>query len=304
MIAAPGSCDDDGMFGVPESRTWWANVPGGVELLAALPDIVAACSERWQITVGEPFTDGVVSLVLPATRRDGSEAVLKVPFPDVESRHEPDGLAFWDGRGAARLLARDGEGGAFLVERLRPGTPLLERPDEEATNVIADVVAALHRRPSAEHPFALLTEVAAAWAVTIPRRWERLQRPFERELVDEAVAICLAAGDGGEPVVLHQDLHAGNVLRDGSGWRAIDPKPLLGDAAFDLASALRDRRPLPADEVDAVVRRRLDTFVRALGYERDRMRRWGIAHALAWGVDEDGVDDAMVACARALLRAG
>lgn len=290
------------MAGIPDSRSWWADVPGGAELLAALPGIVAACCERWEITVGEPFADGVVSLVLPATRRDGSEAVLKVPFPDVESRHEPDGLAFWEGRGAVRLIARDGAGGAFLVERLRPGTSLLERPEREAASVIAGIVAALHRPPPPAHPFALLTEVAAAWAVDVPRRWEALRRPFERELVDQAVAACLA-GNEVDPVVLHQDLHAGNVLRDGGGWRAIDPKPLVGDPAFDLASALRDRRPLPAGEADAVVRRRLDTLSRALGYDRDRMRRWGIAHALAWGVGDDGVDDAMVACARALLRA-
>jgi streptomycin 6-kinase len=293
------------MAGVPESRSWWAGAPGGVELLAALPNIVTGCCERWDVTVGEPFTDGVVSLVLPAARRDGSEAVLKVPFPDVESRHEPDALAFWGGCGAARLLARNGEGGAFLVERLRPGTPLLERPDEEATSVIAGVAAALHRPAPATHPFALLTEVAARWAAEIPRRFEALREPFERELVDEAVAACLAGG-AADAVVLHQDLHAGNVLRDGDGWRAIDPKPLVGDPAFDLASALRDRRPLPEDggEAEAVVRRRLDIFARALGYDRDRMRRWGIAHALAWGIGDDGVDEAMVACARALLRAG
>jgi hypothetical protein len=33
------------------------------------------------------------------------------------------------------------------------------------------------------------------------------------------------------------------------------------------------------------------------------MRGWGIAHALAWGLDDDGIDDAGLACAQWLSEA-
>jgi streptomycin 6-kinase len=42
------------------------------------------------------------------------------------------------------------------------------------------------------------------------------------------------------------------------------------------------------------VGRRLDRLSADLGLDRERMRGWGIAHALAWGSGEDD----MVACAR------
>jgi streptomycin 6-kinase len=105
-------------------------------------------------------------------------------------------------------------------------------------------------------------------------------------------------------VLLHQDLHGGNVLRAERGWLAVDPKPLVGDAAFDAASYLRDRRWLLGGNDDLRrVRRRLDLLAERTGLDRERMRRWGIAHALAWGHGPDGWDAAMVRCAELLHRA-
>jgi streptomycin 6-kinase len=90
-------------------------------------------------------------------------------------------------------------------------------------------------------------------------------------------------------------------------WLAIDPKPLVGEREFDAASLLRDRRqqlvkdPRPQRRV----RRRLDQLAADLDLDRERMRGWGIAHALAWGVSGDGkVEADMVACARWLSDLG
>ena len=76
----------------------------------------------------------------------------------------------------------------------------------------------------------------------------------------------------------------GDVLRAGAEWKAIDPKPLVGERAFDLASLLRDRRPV----TDArIVRRRLDLLTDLLDVDRERARGWGIVHALAWGIEDE-----------------
>ena len=96
----------------------------------------------------------------------------------------------------------------------------------------------------------------------------------------------------GEQVVLHQDLHGGNVLRaERSPWLAIDPKPLVGEREFDLASLIRDTR----ERIDErLVRRRLDLLSELLGLDRERMRCWALVHALAWGVEGDQADAEMI----------
>jgi len=107
--------------------------------------------------------------------------------------------------------------------------------------------------------------------------------------------------------VLHQDLHGGNILRARrEPWLAIDPKPLVGEREFDTASFLRDRRweLRNTPQASMTVRRRLDVLAGELELDRGRMRGWGIAHALAWGMSGKPEQDRdMVNCARWLAAA-
>lgn len=293
---------------IPAALGWWRGEPGGAEWLERLPGLVAECAEEWALKLGSPFEDAHISLVVDVFLPDGTPAVLKLNFPSAESEHEADALSHWAGEGAVRLLAHDAERRALLVERCEPGTQLWAVEDEAEANMIAaEVLRRLWRPPPPEHRFRLLADEAARWAEELPRDWKGLGGPFEREILEEAVAACRELGaEQGEPVVLHQDFHGGNVLRDGErGWLAIDPKPLVGEREFDAASLLRDRRwELRNPGAPGRIRRRLDSLVEALELDRERMRRWGIAHALAWGVSGAKVEEDMIACARWLAQAG
>ena len=68
--------------------------------------------------------------------------------------------------------------------------------------------------------------------------------PFERRLIGGAVdAVQELVPTQGELVVVHQDFHGGNVLRaEREPWLAIDPKPLVGERAFDAASLSTNSR--------------------------------------------------------------
>jgi streptomycin 6-kinase len=209
---------------------------------------------------------------------------LKVNFPDEESEHDAHALDRWDGVGAARLLDRDDAARAMLVERLRPGTQLWTVPDDEATEFAAGVLEQLWV-PAGE-PFRRLEDVAAHWAEELPAT------SMDPRLVDEAVSFLREAGPTQrESVLMHQDFHGGNVLLSERGWLAIDPKPLVGEREFDVASLIRDRRPT----TKAAMERRLDYLVDRLDLDRERTRGWAIAHALAWNGDSE-----MVECARLL----
>jgi streptomycin 6-kinase len=293
---------------IPAGLAWWREEPGGVEWLASLPTIVAACAERWSLELGEPFEPAHISLVVPASLPDENQAILKVNFPEPESEHEADALRHWGGLGAVRLLEYDESVRALLVERCVPGSELWSvEDDEEATRIGASVLRRLWRSAPTDTGYRLLGTEAARWAVELPSHWSALGQPFERRLLDEAVAACTELGaDQGPHVVLHQDFHGGNVLRaEREPWLAIDPKPLLGEREFDAASLLRDRRWELGGADDARrLRRRLDVLAEELEVDRERMRRWGIAHALAWGVSRRKLEEDMMQCARLLLGAG
>ena len=233
---------------------------------------------RWALELEEPVNTAH-SLVVPA-----GEAVLKVNFPDEESEFEPLAFERWSGVGAVRVLEKDDELRAYVVERLRPATQLWELTDDEATEIAAGVLEQLWI--PADRPFRRLSDVAARWAEELPTRG------FEPELVDPVVDFLREAGPTQrESVLMHQDLHGGNVLLSARGWLAIDAKPLVGEREFDVASLIRDRRPT----TKAAMERRLAYLVDRLSLDRERTRGWAIAHALAWNGDSE-----MVECARML----
>jgi streptomycin 6-kinase len=286
---------------------WWRDVPGGAAWLDSLPSVVEACAQRWSLRVGPPFEGQNVSHVRAVELPDGTPAVLKINAAEVESEHEPDALRLWEGRGAVRLLGHEESVRALLLERCEPGTPLWAIEDDEgATRIAGQALRRIWRPPPDGHPFRSLREEAAWWAEKLPADWEALGGPIERRLIDEAVAACLELGsDQSDEVVLHQDFHGGNVLRaERERWLVIDPKPLVGEPAFDAGSLARDRRwllgrPGHADRV----RRRLDILASELELDRERVRRWGIAHALIWGFSDSKVEEDMVESARILAAA-
>jgi streptomycin 6-kinase len=269
---------------IPDALNWLrASVEGGA-WLDTLPRLVQACTAVWDLRVGEPYATSSVSLALPATRADGSPAVLKIQLPDRESEHEADALARWGGEGAVRLLEWDPELHALLLERCDPGTPLSGEEPERALDVLIGLLPRLWVPAGA--PFRPLAEEAAWWADGLVERWERAGRPFERRLVDAALDMLLVLPDSqGEQVLLHQDLHADNVLRAArQPWLAIDPKPLAGEREFGAAAIVRSFELGPGR---LAVLRRLDRLAAELGLDRERARGWTIAQTVAWSCDSD-----------------
>jgi streptomycin 6-kinase len=270
----------------------WAGEPGRA-WLAALPRLVAELAEEWSLEVGAAFQpSGYTSLALPATRA-GEPCVLKLRFPDEHSAHEAAGLRHFGGTAAVALLAEDPERAALLLERALPGTPLTAEPDDVATRVVAETLRELWSPPAPEHAFPLLREDAA------PRWAAQLALPVvDARLRDEArEALAWLARPAGDEVVLHCDLHAGNVLRaTRRPWLAIDPKPVVGDPAFDLSPVLRDR---PAPDL---VARRFAIVTEVTGLDQARVRGWALVNtveAAAWSYDVGDVasGDSCVAAA-------
>jgi streptomycin 6-kinase len=263
---------------------WAERTEEGRAWLARLPRLLEESVARWSLSVGAPFPYAYASLALPTRLPDGGNAVLKICFPHRESEYEADALRAWDGNGAVRLLAHDRERWALLIERCRPGTPLHREDPERALGVFVDLLPRLWI--PAGPPFRPLAEEAAWWAEGMQASWERTGRPFERRILEAALrALEELAPARAEQVLLHQDLHADNVLRsERERWLVIDPKPLAGEREFGLAPIIRS---FELGHSERAVRRRFDRLTAELGLDRDRARGWALAQTVAWSFDSD-----------------
>jgi streptomycin 6-kinase len=240
--------------------------------------------EVWSLRLSRPYDNSYVSLVLPATRADGTGAVLKVQFPDRESAHEAAALACWDGEGAVRLLEHDADRSALLIERCEPGTHLREL---EPDNALGVMIGLLPRRwKPVPASIGLLADEAAHWLEELPPTYERAGEPFKRTLLDAALdALKSLSVSQGEQVLIHQDLHGDNILRaEREPWLAIDPKPLAGEREFGLAPIIRSYEFGHGREQ---VIGRLDRLCRELNLDRERAQGWALGQTLAWAFAGD-----------------
>ncbi len=203
----------------------------------------------------------------PARLTDGTPAVLKIGMPHMEGEHESQGLRFWNGDPTVRLLAADDRFGAMLLERCEPGTWLRTLPEKEQDVVLAGLLRPLWRAPVDPHPFRPLSEMTAFWSEEAPagdlaregvRLFEQLSRATPQD------------------VLLATDLHAGNVLRSQrEPWLVIDPKPFIGDPAYDATQHLFNCfETLRADPLGRIRR-----FADLLGVDGERVRLWMFARA-------------------------
>ena len=272
-----------------EGRDWTA---------ASASRLLQECVELWGLRIGGRFPSGESSLTHAAITAGGEEAVLKIGMPHRESEHESAALAHWAGNGAVRLLASDPSRHALLLERCIPGTPLSDLDQDAALDVMMGLYPRLWI--PAGGPFRPLAEEAAWWIDYLPRRWESLGRPFEQSLLETAVTeLGELSGSQGEQVLLHQDLHADNVLRaEREAWLVIDPKPLVGEREFGIAALVRGGE---LGHGATEVRHRLNRLTTELGLDRERARGWTLGQTLAWAFDDRGVLQRLVDCARWLI---
>jgi streptomycin 6-kinase len=264
--------------------------------LERLPETVRTLERRWSLTLGAPFDNEEVSCawVAPVACPEGGSAVLKVGMPHMEGEHELLGLRFWNGEPTVRVLDGDEDLGAMLLERCEPGTALRALPEPEQDLVIAGLLRRLWRTPSASHSFRRLSVMTEYWSEETIAEVERWPDPG---LVREGLRLFRhLASTAPKEVLLATDLHAGNVLQARrEPWLVIDPKPFVGDPAYDATQHLLNCDVRLRSDPSGTVHR----FAELLGVDHERIRLWTFARAAAEPRDDWNNEDP-VEIARAL----
>jgi len=271
--------------GVPERLAW----------LEQLPGLVRELQGRWSLSLEPPWTREEVSCawVAPALRTDGTSAVLKLAMPHMEGAHEIEGLRFWDGDPTVRLLEADTDLHAMLVERCEPGMTLRHLPEAEQDGIVAGLLRRLWRLPAPGLPFRPLSAMLAHWAEETN---EACPQWTDAGLVRAGLRLFDELGRASaDDVVLATDLHAGNVLRaQREPWLVIDPKPFVGDRAYDATQHLFNCEERLSTAPHDTLRRVADR----LEIDEERLRMWMFARAAA--EPRERWNDSRQAFARAL----
>jgi streptomycin 6-kinase len=238
-------------------------------------DTIRILERRWSITTGLRF-ETEAAWVAPATLADGTPAMLKIGKPHMEADHESAGMLFWNGDPTVRVLNTDDEFNALLLERCIPGTSLREQPEEEQDEVIARLLRRLWRLPALPHPFRPLSKMLEFWSqetLAHSKHWP--DRVLVREGLDFFRELALTAPN---QVLLATDLHASNVLRaQREPWLVIDPKPFIGDPAYDATQHLLNCRARLRSAPLETIRR----FADLLAVDPERVRLWLFARVAA-----------------------
>lgn len=266
------------MFSVsPRVIEFCKRSPDRMAWLERLPRAIAEVERRWQLSIEERFDgEGEASWVAPAVRRDGTRCVLKLGMPHMEAEHEADGLRFWNGNPTVRLLEADDALGAMLLERCEPGTSLGMLLEPEQDVVLAGLLPRLWKTPPADHRFRPLGVMIEHWiAETMEQRAEWADEALVRAGIDEYRRLV---NDGPAAVLVATDVHAGNVLRaEREPWLVIDPKPFVGDPAYDVTQHLMNCH----DRMSADPRGTIARFAGLLNVDSDRVQRWMFARIAA-----------------------
>jgi streptomycin 6-kinase len=268
-----------------EGRAW----------LDRLPAILAACEERWNLTIGAPVGNLSFNYVAPAVLADGTEVIVKTGLTD-EFPSQPEALRHFDGHGMAQLLAYDERDAVMLLERLKPGTSLRAVDDDElAISAAADVMRKIWRPlPQKHYPFPTVCDWGKGFA-RLREQYNGRTGPFPPAIFDKAEKLYAElSASMAEPVLLHGDLHQDNILSaEREPWLAVDPKGVIGEPVFETGALLRNFWPdiLSIPNPKSLMARRIDQLSAELGFDRKRIYDWGYSQAVLsvlWDVEDKG----------------
>jgi streptomycin 6-kinase len=257
-------------------------------------------AHAWRLEIEGVFE--TESSAIAFATRSGQALVLKVVKRPCDEWHSGEVLAAFEGNGCARTYEH--APGMVLLERLRPGNSLVEMAlngrDEEATDIIADVMQRMAARASSISQRELPNACATVhdWAKAFARYLATGDGQVPKGLAEagQEVYLHLCASQR-EPRLLHGDLQHYNVLFDSDrGWLAIDPKGVAGEIEYEVGAVMRN--PFERPELflaRSTIERRLRQFTDRLAVDYERTLHWAFAQAVLsaiWGVEDGFAVDA------------
>lgn len=219
-----------------------------------LPTHLAQLADQWNVHLGPTFTLSFNYVCEATHRSDGRPLVIKTGVPTPEFMGELTMHRHYVGRGAVNCLATDADKYAVLLERVYPGTRLLDAitDDAKATTIVANLIrTSLYPAAADLHIPTIYDWANDAFAHAVGVCTTRYDL-ININHISRAQAIFAENPQTTPYLALHGDLHHGNILRDAHGWCIIDPQGVRGNAAYECTAFLRNPQPQLSQHPDCV----------------------------------------------------
>lgn len=260
----------------------------GDEWLSTLSAVVTRLRFLWNLDSIEIVKDLTYNYCFFAKRPDGQKVVAKIACDPKQHSKEVLALKAF-ASGVPKIIEIDAHSNAYLMERFAPGDSakayVQAGNDDEATRIVARSIAQLKRNGNVDgfmHLSAFIPSLDLLKERIPLRSFEKLRTTFLDLTSDRAA-----------DVVLHGDLHHGNVLSHGSRWLAIDPHGYLGHPVAEIGAMIRN--PWDAFPSDRSLRDTIDRRIRILheelSFDVQLMNAW--AHCITalsevWSIQDQG----------------
>lgn len=240
--------------------------------LEALPDLIKNHSKTFELEDLRPVQNLSYNYVLTGLQA-GWPIVLKLSLDEDGLRREAAALKIFQGYGGVGVL---GEAPwALLLSRAVPGTSLKSfypSRDHEALRIACKVMHHLHQAPVPASGFPHIED----WLKTLDGDWDIPSSILikARALRDQLLLKPY------RPVLLHGDLHHENILQDGDGWVAIDPKGVMGQPVHEVWALIGNPTPyLSKDQI----KDRLGVITKQMDLDLNQTTAWCFVQSvLSW----------------------
>jgi streptomycin 6-kinase len=204
------------------------------------------------------------------------------------------------------LLDYDEERCWLLLEKLNPGVMLSTLEDDgEATHIAADVMKRIWVNQNAQAAvpaagdgglsmkFIKLTDWFRGGFERMRKRFNGGTGPLKEKLVERVEgSVKDFFAENHSPVLMHGDFHHFNILSSERGWLVIDPKGVIGPAGYEVGPFMLNPWGSLSDGVNikSMIKKRIDILHEHLGFERERILEWSLAHAVLsawWGIEDN-----------------
>lgn len=255
----------------------------GQKWLSHLPQHVDRYATQWELTDLIPVNNLSNNYVLTGFRKN-KEIVLKISLNKHALANEARALKVFKDGPVVQVLAE--QSGALLLEQALPGTPLNERfffDDDRAIDVLCDIVKQLHQVSLPQLSF----QCTRDWLKILDQNWSLPIQYLKkaRQLRDQLLVTTK------NEVLLHGDLHHGNILLHQKNWVAIDPHGVIGDSVYEVCAFIRN--PIVEFSLNPkalfIMQKRVDAIAKNLCIEKQRIYDWSFVQmilAACWSLED------------------